>query len=106
MRNTDASFMDYIQLHERVWGNKMYSGRPKLAAILDPPVVVFWRSNENPDVWTITLHSDLKDVEAVMLKMLFRSSVNPPTKRPFRIFRNRKRMIIRSIHVIFAEADE
>lgn len=84
----------------------MYSGRPKLADVLAAPVVVFWKSNANDDRWTITLHDDLRAVEMHFLKMLFRSSINPPDKRVFRIYHNQKRVIIKHVRVFFAEADE
>lgn len=49
-------FMDIIQLHERIWGNEQYPGRPSLADLLNCPIVVMWVSNEKrvPDVKRVT----------------------------------------------------
>jgi hypothetical protein len=81
----------------------MYSGRPKLNAILESPVVVFWRSEDDNEKWIISLHSDLKQVEMHFLKMLFRSSIQPPNKTVFRIFKDQKRVVIKGINIIFGE---
>lgn len=99
-------FMEYVQIHERAWGSKMYPGRPKLAEILNSPVVVFWRSNKKQDLWTITLHAELKQIETYFLKLLFRSSIQPINKSVLRIFKDQKRVVIRGVNIIFGEPPE
>ncbi len=43
MNNT---FMEIVQLHERMWGTEQYSGRPSLADLINYPIVVLWVVNE------------------------------------------------------------
>jgi hypothetical protein len=105
-RNDRDSLTAYIELHERTWGMKQYTGRPKLDAILKAPVVVFWRANDGKDErWTITLHENLLDLEKYFTRMLFRSNVEPPKRRVVKIFKEGKAVIVRSVKILFQEIE-
>lgn len=103
-----VSFMDYVQAHEREWGNDNYPGRPDLAAIMRSPVVVFWYDvahdefGEKP-LLKITLHQGLDDVERYLCKIMFRANIKLPDKRIHKIFANGNRVIIKGVRVLFEE---
>ncbi|MFN8452078.1 MAG: hypothetical protein U0521_31480 [Anaerolineae bacterium] len=105
-RNDRDSLNAYIELHERSWGMRQYSGRPKLDQILKAPVVVFWRSADGKDDrWTITLHENLFDLEKYFTRLLFRSNVEPPKRRVAKIFKDGKAVIVRGVKILFQEID-
>ncbi|HLU10391.1 MAG TPA: hypothetical protein VK003_12030 [Oceanobacillus sp.] len=102
------SFMDWVQLHERAWGSRSYAGRPSLEAIMQAPVVTFWRTlkeGKRPP-YTIKLYQDLKDVERYLTRLIFRSSVNPPQETLARIYANQKRITVRAVRILFQEVNE
>ena len=95
-----------IEFHERTWGTKQYSGRPKLSEILQSQVVVFWRANEGKEErWMITLHDDLTQLERYFSRMLFRAGVEPPKRRVAKIFKAGKPVIVRGVRVWFQEVE-
>lgn len=107
MRRQDRESLNaYIELHERTWALKQYTGRPKLDAILHSPVVVFWRANDGKDErWTITLHDNLLDLEKYFTRLLFRSNVEPPKRRVAKIFKDGKVVIVRGVKILFQEIE-
>lgn len=100
-------FMDWVQLHERAWGSRIYPARPSLEQILSAPVVTFWQAaKESKDPpYTIKLYDELKDVEKYLTRLLVRTSVEPPNERLVRIYAHQKRMTIRAVRVLFGEVD-
>src|SRR5258708_38656532 len=40
--NTEATFIELIELHERKWGTQAYPGRPSLQALMTSPIVALW----------------------------------------------------------------
>lgn len=106
LKNKDG-FMDWVQLHERAWGSRVYPGRPSLEQILSAPVVTFWQGvKESKDpIYTVRLHEDLRDVEKYLTRLLLRSGVEAPKERLVRIYADKKRMTIRAVRVLFGEAD-
>lgn len=106
-----VTFMDYVQAHEREWGNAAYPNRPDLATIMRSPVVVFWQDAAedefNPQQFLkVTVHQGLDDVERYLSKMVFRINVKLPDKRVHRIFSNGNRVIIKGLRIIFEEQIE
>jgi hypothetical protein len=105
----DETFMDYVQAHERAWGNARYTGRPDLIHILQSPVVVFWKSvdpkkeNQPP---TITLHDDLQALEQHFSKIILRSAAGYPDEVVARMYENQKRVIVKGLRVVFGQVEE
>lgn len=94
--------IDYVQDHERAWGMETYNGRPDLGEILKSPVVVFWDTmGDNDKRPIITLHNDLKELEAHFSKMIFRSSVKPPKERVLAIYQDNKPVRVKGVTVHF-----
>ena len=105
-RNDRDSLNAYIELHERSWGMRQYSGRPKLDEIRKTPVVAFWRpSDDKDDRWTITLHENLFDLEKYFTRLLVRSNVEPPKRRVVKIFKDGKAVIVRGVKILFQEVE-
>ena len=105
-------FMQLVEQHERQWGTERYRKRPDLHEILMASVVVFWQTRPNPDTGElkdtrhkITLHDALEDIERYLLRMLFAQG-GSAHQRITAIFRSHKRMQIKSIKIVFAEASE
>ena len=110
MSNLPLSFMDYVQFHERIWGDETYTNRPELQQILDADVVVFWQEigpeNMQNRRFHVTLHDKLDEVERHIAKAIQRTHNNEfPDERIHRIFKNGVRVNIKRIHVEFEEAD-
>jgi hypothetical protein len=99
------SLIEYVQDHERAWGNDSYSGRPSLSEILGATVVVLWKpiSKDEPRL-KITLHENLDEVENHFVKLLFRANVAAPDVRLERIFKGGKAVIIRGVRINFQES--
>lgn len=106
IRRPQPTFMELVELHERVWGTERYPLRPKLTDILESPVVVFWKSTEsNDNRYTITLHKDMSEVEKYFLRIFFISQ-EPAKKRVVRIYLHQKRMMVKAVKVMFAPSED
>lgn len=104
----EITFMDMVQSHERAWGNTAYANRPDLSAILQSPVVVFWKPADPKkanDQLTITLHKGLQELEQHFSKIIFRSSAGYPDEVAVRIFENQKRVAVKGVKIIFETAE-
>lgn len=108
MSKTRDSFMDWVQQHEREWGTRSYTGRPSLQAVLDAPVVTFWKSLQEGEQlpYTVKLYQDLKDVEKYLTRLILRPDTNPPKETLVRIYANRKRIMVRGVQIQFQEASD
>jgi hypothetical protein len=40
--NNNPAFLELVQLHERMWGDEQYAGRPSLAQLLNAHIVALW----------------------------------------------------------------
>jgi hypothetical protein len=107
MANKELNFLDYVQDHERTWGNETYPGKPNLQDFLQAGVVVFWQNlgaekniKEAPR-YTATIHKSLNEVEDYFAKLLFRAQVEPPKQRIVQIFANGKPARIKGVKVEF-----
>lgn len=100
-------FMDYVQEHERSWGNEAYTGRPDLADFLQSPVVVFWKptDSKNTGRLTATLHKDLAELEQHFAKLLFRTQVETPKQRVYKIYSKGREIRVKAVHIEFEAAD-
>jgi hypothetical protein len=102
----ETEFMQYVQLHERVWGVRKYKGKPSLSKILASPIVIFWKQEHSDGaIYTVTLHEKYEDIEMLLFKMLFRQGVAEPRKRPVRMFKNQKRFIVTGVRMDFKEVE-
>ncbi|GAB4522882.1 MAG: hypothetical protein OHK0046_36050 [Anaerolineae bacterium] len=98
------NFLDYVQLHERSWGNKSYTGRPDLMQIMTSPVVVFWETGDQNEPLKITLHPDLQDIEKYLFRQLLGARKEQSKDRLGPIFQDQKRMMIAGVRIVFKEA--
>ncbi len=99
--------MDFVQDHERSWGNETYAGRPNLAELIQSPVVVFWESLKHEKNikeatrYTVSLHKSLSEVEGYFAKILMRAQVEAPKQRIYRMFANGKEVRIKRVNIEF-----
>lgn len=108
MSKADDNFLGWVQLHERTWGTSTYPGRPSLEAIMQSPVVTFWRQadNEKDLRYKIKLYEDLKDLERFYTKLLLRLVVEIPKDRLVRVYVHRKRYALAAARIMFREVPE
>ena len=100
------AFMEFVQYHERSWGDEDYPSRPDLIDILRSPVCVFWQDlGSQSNRYTVSLHHDMRDIEEYMAQLIFRRSNIAPDKRLVRIFTNAKPTRIKGIKIIFETQD-
>ena len=112
MATSEKQFLDYVQDHERTWGNEIYPGKPNLPDFLQAPVVVFWQAigadksiKESPR-YTATIHKHLSELEDYFAKLLFRAQVEPPKQRVVQIFANGKPARIKGIKIEFEVSEK
>jgi hypothetical protein len=107
MATTEKQFLDYVQEHERTWGNETYAGKPTLQDFLQANVVVFWqavgadKNIKSAPRYIATIHKELSELEAYFAKLLFRAQVEPPKNRVVQIFANGKAVRIKGVKVEF-----
>ena len=94
-------FMKLVETHERAWGIEQYKGRPNLHDVLLSPVVVFWLLKDDKRE-IISLHNDLNDIERYLLRQLISGKANE--RKLVAVYQNHKRMTVKSIKILFAEA--
>lgn len=105
MKNSD-SFMDWVQLHERAWGNDSYVGRPKLQDIMSAPIITVWRTADKKEKrYKIKLHQELKEIEDYYSKILFRMNIQPNDDKLARIYVNKERYTITGVKFMFRPVD-
>lgn len=100
--------MERIQQHERDWGNSTYAGRPNLNEIFSSSVVIFWEHKDKAQFphETVSLHSGLEEVERYFLRLLFTKQGLTGDRRVSDIYREQKRVMVRSINIEFGESTE
>ena len=98
------NFMNYVELHERSWGMDSYKDRPKLEAILQAPVVAFWRPAERGESrHIITLYDSVDELNEELSSMLLHSSTRPIKHRLFRLFYKQKRIYVKGVRLLLAK---
>lgn len=101
MSDEDA-FLRVVSLHERWWGQEEYPGRPTLKQILEAKVIAFWLPPKgSPLPYTVTIHNDLRDIEKYLLAIVIHSEQEMPRLRLAAIFKNRKRVRVKSVQIVF-----
>jgi hypothetical protein len=96
-------FMDFVQYHERDWGEEQYVNRPDLADIIGSPVVAFWLMDNTEHPLRMTLHEDIELLSKVLLRKIIYSQKQPLEQRLYKIFRSQKELAIVDIEIKFRE---
>lgn len=103
----ESTFLSYVQMHERAWGNVQYTDRPKLDAIMNAYIVCFWRmvkqSDPNP---RITIHKSTDELHQYAAEILLNLHIRPPTKRLSKLFVNHEQYAIKGIRLLAGPALE
>ncbi|HEX2619360.1 MAG TPA: hypothetical protein VHL11_04410 [Phototrophicaceae bacterium] len=97
---SDASFIDLIQAHERAWGTQSYPGRASLAELLSSPVILVWQM-VNPDEkrQMFTAHQNLDEVDKYATRLILQSRQELPSRRLMTIYIHHKKATIRGVKV-------
>ena len=103
MQPDEDKFMNAVIMHEKSWGDERYKGRPTLKQILESPVVAFWYPTGKELGHTITIHGDMKDVDRYVTALVLHTTKEPPRLRLAAVFRDRKRVKIRAVNVVYQE---
>jgi len=107
MANSEKNFIDYVQQHERTWGNQTYTNKPDLQQMLEAAVVVFWlpvgaeRNIKETPRYTVSIHTALSDLEDYFAKLLFRAQIDPPKQRVAQIFAEGKKVRLKGVKIEF-----
>ena len=104
----NKAFLAEVQKYERAWGNESYTGRPSLEQIMDAKVVAFWYPS-GTDVemhTTVTLHPDLKAIDAYVQQLVVHTKVRMPVVRLAKVFLNQHQVKIRSVEVKYTQVLE
>jgi hypothetical protein len=102
MREKTETFMNWVQLHERAWGNEVYPGRPSLDAIMGAPCVTFWRplvGKYRNERYLIRLYTRQAELEHYLLRQLYRSPLEMTKERLSRIFIHRQLYAIERVRL-------
>jgi hypothetical protein len=107
MTNSE-NFLDWVQTHERAWGQDHYPRRPALQQIMDAACVTFWRPLDKSDKhlrYKIRLYDRQADIEHDLLRVLLRSHLDVPREKIARIFINREHYQIKSVRISLEKVD-
>jgi hypothetical protein len=99
-RPPEIPFIEFIQNHERAWGNQTYSGRPSLAELLDASVMLVWQPNDPQETrQMVTVHQSLDEVNKYAARLLIQNKQDPLDRRLQAVYVDRKRATIRGVKV-------
>ena len=83
----NESFMDWIDLHERAWLHDRYEGQPISSEMAVAHVLAFWYPTKASDKrYTASVHTNLRDLNTHLSKLLIECKFPPPEKRLARLF--------------------
>jgi hypothetical protein len=102
-------FMELVQSHERSWGMEQYQNRPTLAEMLQRPIVAFWTGDDKSgkNRYTISVHTDISDLDEILLNMVLASKVSPSSNRRLsRLYVKQKDVKIKGLHLIVDQPDK
>ena len=107
------TFIEHVQLHERLWGMETYPGRATLEEILSAPVAALWYPADGDEKakkdlftqerYTITLHDDLRAIESYINRLIFRLPVQVPRQRLAKVFKGGKEVKVKSVAITFED---
>lgn len=101
MADEPKNFFDYIQEHERTWGDETYKDRPDLEQIMKAVVVAFWLDGTRTDRYFITLHDDMKPIHEYYDTLIRRLVIGFPKKRLLLIFHKGREVRLNGIKLDF-----
>lgn len=101
MSSDQDRFLTFVGKHEREWGTETYKGRPTLKQIMDAKVVAFWYPTGSELPFTLTVHKDLRDIEAYVRAIVWHTTEELPRLRLARIFMDKKEVRIKDVKVVF-----
>lgn len=96
-----SSFLNEVEIHERVWGTVSYSGRPKLSDIMTARIVAFWRYSRRDPGYRVTLHNDSREIHKYVTDMVLNVNTRTPNRRLARLYVEQKRIKIKGVKIIF-----
>lgn len=106
-RPQNYSFIDWVQLHERAWGEKSYTDKPTLEEIMRAPVVTFWRPlKDKKQLYIARLYNDTREIEHYFTSILFRAGIADPEYKLSRIFVYRKPHVIQAVKILIKPLPE
>lgn len=99
------NFVDYVQAHERMWGQDSYPDKPALNDILNARVVAFWidANRANGKKHIITLHDNLEPIQDYLQTMVRRLAVSFPSRRLAFLFADKQEIEL-SIKLVYRPA--
>jgi hypothetical protein len=110
VRREEETFMHWVQLHERSWGNDSYRDRPALQQILTSPIVAFWYPVDyrRDERFTCTLHQTVGEIEAYFLNLLIHTTKPPPKRRLYRLYMTGRQIGLKrvQVHLGFTKSGE
>lgn len=94
-------FMTYVTMHERAWGLDTYKGRPTLKQILEAKVVAFWYPTSKELPFTLTIHNDLKEIDAYLRALIIHTKVQVPRLRLARVYVNKQEVKFKTVQIVW-----
>jgi len=104
--------MQYVQKHERDWGNKSYPGRPTLEDVMNARVVTFWQplnkhgSPDEPGREIIVIYEDLKAVESYLTRLIFLANKFRPDRQFLRAYVDQKQVKVKKARIQFGYVED
>lgn len=97
-----------IQAHERCWGTETYKNRPSLQDILNAKIVAIWYPTRkfSRKCFTISIHTEISEVEAYMSKIVIAYGKQSPDKRLRSLFVDQKQVKIMGVSLILDSMTE
>src|SRR5258708_7789693 len=74
--NTQATFIELVELHERKWGTQAYPGRPSLQALMTTPIVALWTFKKR---FVFSVHAKAQDLNDIVDNLVRTGEYFSPT---------------------------
>jgi len=96
-----SKFLTYVALHERAWGLSTYKGRPTLNQIMEAKIIAFWRPTGEELPFTLTIHKDLREIDAYVKALVWHTKTELPRLRLAHVFVEQKELKIKDVKIVF-----
>jgi hypothetical protein len=80
---TEPTFTDYVELHERKWGEQQYLGRPNLKQLLNVPIVAMWKNGKR---FKFSVHASTNSLLQAIQAVLFGAVNEEESRSLYKIF--------------------
>jgi len=97
----EEKFLACVAQHERQWGEENYKGRPTLKQIMEAKVVAFWHPTGDELPITLTIHKDLREIDAYVKALVWHTKTELPRLRLATVFVSHKEIKIKDVKVVF-----